>query len=87
MTRKSKIVNKAMKKSIEEKLLLINTIKGKLLSDEKQNELKSIEKEEEEEELKCANGCGMTCNLNDYVHGYCSRSCFMEVYKIFSDDF
>ena len=43
MTRKSKIVNKAMKKSIEEKLLLINTIKGKLLSDEKQNELNEID--------------------------------------------
>lgn len=61
------------------------------ISEKKENELKTIKDvendKEEDEEVKCANGCGMTCNPNDYVHGYCSRSCFNEMCKVFSDNF
>jgi hypothetical protein len=40
------------------------------------------------DEVKCANGCGTLCDRNEYVHGYCSRACFMETYRMYYyDDF
>lgn len=34
-----------------------------------------------EDEVMCSAGCGMTCDPNDHVGGFCSRDCFMEVYR------
>ena len=34
-----------------------------------------------EDEVMCSAGCGMTCDPNDHIGGFCSRDCFMEVYR------
>ena len=44
-------------------------------------------KENNYDEVKCANGCGTLCHPDEYVRGYCSRACFIERYRMDSDDF
>ena len=34
-----------------------------------------------EKEVLCSAGCGMTCDARDHIGGFCSRDCFMEVYR------
>lgn len=34
-----------------------------------------------EDEVMCSAGCGMTCDPRDHIGGFCSRDCFMEVYR------
>lgn len=42
---------------------------------------KKESKKETDYEVLCSAGCGMTCDPRDHIGGFCSRDCFMEVYK------
>jgi hypothetical protein len=39
----------------------------------------------EEDDVECAAGCGSMCNPDQYVGGFCSRSCFNDIMREFYD--